>query len=138
MSLLKITYNEDEMYKSLRDVLLPDEQILAAVYVSYQQMGFLTSHGVEAGYLALTDCNRLVGVRHGLLQSALFSMYLGTEKSLKVKKGLFGSRTVELDTGESKLRIAIAPKLGSGTDLPHQAEHFQTIMEVLEARQAMQ
>ena len=135
MSLLNMKFNEDTMYEQLRGGLLPNEQITAAVYASFQNAGFFGGGGMQAGFLALTDQDRLIGVRHGLAGSAPFAGYLGLLRKLKVKKGLFGSRVIEYDDGSTHLRITVTPKLGSGIDLPHQAEHFQTLIAALETRQ---
>lgn len=135
MALLNLKYNEETMYEQLGELLLPDEQITAAVYASFQNKGFMAGPAVQAGFFAMTDQDRLIGVRHAMLDSAAFGGYIGLLHGLKVKKSLFGAYVMDYDDGSVKLRITMTPKLGTGVHLPHQAEHIQTMVAALETRQ---
>ncbi|MBR3419499.1 MAG: hypothetical protein IKG82_12470 [Oscillospiraceae bacterium] len=77
MGILKMKWNEAEMRCELEPMLDPGEQLLAGVYCTYQDYGFLfTSKRVIAGYLGLTDRNRLVGTRYGIFLHEVYSIRL--------------------------------------------------------------
>ena len=134
MALLNTKFDENAMYDQLRGALLPNENITAAVYASFQELGFLGSSNMQAGFLALTDQDRLIGVRHSMLGSSSFSGYVGLLKKLKIKKGLLGSRNIDYDDGSVHLRIGVVPKI-TGAKFPNQQENFQTLLSALESRQ---
>lgn len=67
MGILKMKWCEAEMLCELQPLLQAGEQLTAAVYCTYQDYGFLfTSKRVIAGYIGVTDINRLIGVRYGI------------------------------------------------------------------------
>ncbi len=134
MSLLSTKFNEQAMTEQLGELLLPGEQITAAVYASFREPGLFRSM-VQAGFLGLTDQDRLIGVRHTLGGSVPFAAYIGLLKKLRVKKGLLGSRNIEIDDGQTHLMVAVVPKVGTGVDLPNQQAYFQALISALEPRQ---
>ncbi len=135
MALLNTKFDEDTMYGQLKGALLPNENIKAAVYATFQDMSFFGSRASQVGFVALTDQDRLIGMRHSMLGSTPFSGYLGLLKKLKLKKGLLlGARTIDYDDGNVHLRITAVPKV-AGAKFPHQQENFQTLISALEPRQ---
>lgn len=134
MALLNTKFDEDTMYGQLKGALLPNENIKAAVYATFQDMSFFGSRASQVGFVALTDQDRLIGMRHSMLGSTPFSGYVGLLKKLKLKKGLLGARTIDYDDGNVHLRITAVPKV-VGAKFPHQQENFQTLISALEPRQ---
>ncbi len=136
MGMFSMKFNEDEMYAVLAGGLRPGEQIVAAVYATFQSTSFLAGRQTKPGYLALTDGNRLIGVQSGMVSTVPFSAELGFLRKLKCKKGLLGAYTVELDNGEIALKAVASGKI-VGAKFPHQQESLQRIAAELEAKQAM-
>ena len=126
--------NEETMLRMLQNELLPGEQIAAAVYCVFRDIRLLRS-SMYLGFLALTDSGRLVGIR---AQAASVAVAIEDITKIKIKKNLMGGRYFDLQYGsgkENRLWFGFSPKV-TGWDFPHQTEHFQTILEALEARQA--
>ncbi|MCQ2408683.1 MAG: hypothetical protein MJ065_09205 [Oscillospiraceae bacterium] len=134
MSLLNMKFTEQAMMEQLGALLLPGEQISAAVYAAFREPGLFRSM-VQAGFFGLTDQDRIISVRHTLGGSVPFAAYIGLLKKLRVKKGLLGSRNIEIDDGHLHLMIAATPKVGTGVDLPNQQANLQMIISALEPRQ---
>lgn len=77
MGILKMKWNEAEMQRELDPLLEPGERLLAGVYCTYQDYGFLfTSKRFIAGYVGLTDRARLIGTRYGIILHEVFAVRL--------------------------------------------------------------
>ena len=136
MGMLSMKFNSDEMFDLLQSSLRPGETLTAAVYGSFYQTGFFASNrNVEAGYIGLSDCGRLFGIRCSFLSTENFSYEIAFLKKIKIKKALFGARNINIDGPEGEMRFAVVPKI-TGRKFPDQPENFQRILEALEAKQA--
>ena len=77
MGILAKKWNEAELLNDLNPLLDPGERLLAGVYCTYQDYGFLfSSRRVIAGYLGLTDHARLIGTRYGIILHEAFTVRL--------------------------------------------------------------
>lgn len=139
-SMLK-KYDETDMMQVLGAQLLPGETILAAVYCAFQATRFWESVTVPAGnvmpgYVAVTDRNRLIGVKYKLLDADSFSLDLNHVTSLKIKNMLFSQKRVTIETMADRkvtIKFQLATKI-TGASFPNQAQYAEMLLDALNAR----
>ncbi|MCM1334412.1 MAG: hypothetical protein NC084_00670 [Bacteroides sp.] len=131
--------NEAAMLGALLPLLLSGEGLEAALYCGYKGTGFFASgRSIVTGYIGITDRDRLVGQKTGLLDVSAFAEELKDLKKLKISGALFGQKQVYfLFLGEKKreIKIQIASKV-YGNTFPDQEKNFHTFLARLEEKRA--
>ncbi|MBR6717955.1 MAG: hypothetical protein IKI77_06370 [Oscillospiraceae bacterium] len=139
MSMLTMKFNADEMMNVLEEQLMfPDETVTAGVYCTFQDTGFFaSSRHIVTGYAGLTSRGRLIGLRCGMIRSEPFSVDLNYLTKLKLRKTLFGMRSVYLEyfaERRIRLKFTVSPRI-LGSKFPDQYANTEIIMQQLSAYQ---
>ena len=136
MSLFSMKFNSGEMFEMLESGLRPGETLIAAAYCAFHDTGFLASNRtVQTGYIGLSDSGRLFGIRAGFISAEHFSFEIAFLQKIRIKKMLFGARTVDIDGPEGRLKFVINRKI-AGSKFPDQPENFEKIISELEYKQS--
>lgn len=129
--------NEAAMLGALLPLVPPGEVLEAALYCGYKGTGFFSSgRNIITGYIGITDHDRLIGQKTGLLDNASFAEELKDLKKLKISGTLFGQKQVYflfLGGKKRELKIQIAPRI-YGNALPNQEKNFRAFLDRLEER----
>ncbi len=137
MNLYTQKYNEEEMMQILCQLLNAGESIKTALYCVYKGTGFFASYrNIVAGYIALTDNDRLIGMKFGTFGSEAVSQYMGYAKKITVKNYPFGQKVVHMifdDGKKQEVKIQLAPKM-VGSKFPDQQKNFDIFMDELNAK----
>ncbi len=145
MGTLTQIINEDAMLEKLSKLLVyPNERILAAVYCTVQDqsnafLSMTSSGNVKACFLGLTDRDRLIGCRMGMVTEQPLQIDMMLVTKIKIKKTIFRQYQIDLEYGagrNARLRFTIAPKI-AGAKFPNQQMNCELILEELEARAAL-
>ena len=136
MSMFKLKCNQDEMLEMLSSQLMfAEEAVTAGVYATFQDTGFFaSSRHVVIGYVGLTNRNRLIAIRAGMLKTEPFSTDLSYITKIKVKKTLFGMWQVYLEyfaEGTRKLKFTVSPKI-LGAKFPNQKAFTEILIQTLQ------
>ena len=135
MGILSKKWNEEEMLSDLGQLLHPGETLLAGVYCTYQDYGFFfSSKRVIAGYIGLTDQNRLIGTRNGIIQHEIVDINLN-RAVVYIKELLFGAVHIRVSDPSARLerqRITFN-RLRGGKTFPNHFENAATLLEKLQA-----
>lgn len=131
-------YDETDMMQALGEQLLPGETILAAVYCAFKATKFwesvtAPSGNVIPGYAAVTDRNRLIGVKYQLLRSDTVSVDLNHLKTVKIKNALFSQKLVTLEELTDR-RVTVKFQLSTkivGASFPNQAQYAEQLLDAL-------
>lgn len=131
---MMLTYNEDDMLNRLSELLFAGERIEAALYCMYHQTGFFaTGHTGTPGYVAVTDQNRLIGCKFGLIGSAAICLDMECLKKIKSTKMLLNQRIIHMvfnDGKKRELKFQISPMV-VGSGFPEQERNFEAILNIL-------
>lgn len=141
MGMLGMKFNETEMAETLdAQLLFADEAVEASVYATFQDTGFFaSSRRIITGYAGITNRNRLIGLRCGLISSEPFSVDLSCLTKLKVKKSLFGMWQIYLEyfAGRKvRLKFSFSPKI-LGHKFPNQRENTDILVRRLQEFQPL-
>ncbi|MBQ6041283.1 MAG: hypothetical protein K5705_10170 [Oscillospiraceae bacterium] len=136
MSMFKLKCNQDEMLEMLSSQLMfAEEAVTAGVYATFQDTGFFaSSRHVVIGYVGLTNRNRLIAIRAGMLKTEPFSTDLSYITKIKVKKTLFGMWQVYLEYFAErayKLKFTVSPKI-LGAKFPNQRANTDYLIQTLQ------
>lgn len=127
-------YNETEMTQMLEELLFAGERIETALYCLYKDTGFFASNRhVTAGYVALTDGNRLIGYKMGLFNTATVSLDMEYLTKIKISNSILGQKIVYMafNNGEkSEVKFQIAPKI-MGSKFPNQQRNMEIMLDML-------
>ena len=133
MGILKMKWNEAEMRCELDPLLEPGEQLLAGVYCTYQDYGFLfTSKRFIAGYLGLTDRKRLVGTRYGIILHEVYAIRLD-RAAVHLTEMPLGARHLRISDPTARFarqRITFGMR-GDGARFPSHAESAALILQTV-------
>ena len=89
--------NEEAMFCALGSLLTEGEAIEAAVFCVYKPTGFwANSRDIRSGYAGITDRDRLIGFKMGLLDQSSFAVEMKRLKKIKISKRLFGQKEIDL------------------------------------------
>ena len=135
MGILKLKWCEAEMLCELEPLLQPGETLTAAVYCTYQDYGFLfTSKRVIAGYIGVTDKNRLIGVRYGIFLHETVDINL-TRAAVHISEIALGAVHVRVSDDSARLgrqRFTFNARTG-GKAFPDHAAYAETLLQTLQA-----
>lgn len=138
MSSLTKKFTEEEMLQMLGELLYSGENIITALYCIYKGTGFFASSSdIIAGYIALTDRNRLIGYKMGLINDSAVSLDLGYLTKMKISNSLFGQKSIYIqvnDGKKSELMLQVASKI-PGSKFPEQERNLEILLDELKARQ---
>lgn len=131
-------YDETDMMQALGEQLLPGETITAAVYCAFQATKFwesvtAPSGNVIPGYVAVTDRNRLVGVKYKLLNTDAISLDLNHVTSVKIKNALFSQKRVTVESTADR-KVTVKFQLSTkivGANFPNQAQYAEMLLDAL-------
>lgn len=126
------------MLQMLGGLLYSGENITAALYCIYKGTGFFASSSdIIAGYIALTDHNRLIGYKMGLINDTAVCFDLGYLTKMKISNSLFGQKSIYIqvnDGKKSELMFQVAPKI-PGSKFPYQEKNLEILLDELRSRQ---
>ncbi|MCH5348795.1 MAG: hypothetical protein J1E40_05685 [Oscillospiraceae bacterium] len=138
MSSLTKKFTEEEMMQMLGELLYAGENITAAVYCIYKGTGFFaSSSNIIAGYAAITDRNRLIGYKMGLISDSAVSLDLGHLTKMKISNALLGQKIIYIhvnDGKKSEVKFQAAPKV-PGSKFPEQERNLEILLDELKARE---
>lgn len=139
MRRLAQVFNEAEMTRTLQPLLSEGETVEAAVYCIYKETGFWArSHNIITGYVGITDCDRLIGCKMGLLDRSALAFDLRCLEKIKLSGSLFGQKMVDLTflgVKKDRVKFQIAPKI-YGDRFPDQEKNLKLLLERLEEKRA--
>lgn len=128
------------MYETLSEYLEPGENITAAVYCVYKPTGFFASNmNMKAGYAAITDRNRFVGCKLGLMDITPVIMDMSYLTKIKVSGALLGQKAVHMIFQQDKkieIKLQISPKILT-SKFPNQERNTEAMLSELKAKQEM-
>ena len=137
MNSLTAKYTEAEMMQILNGLLCEGEHIETAVYCVYKEAGFFASNRqIIAGYAALTDMDRFIGYKMGLLNTAPLTLEMKYLTKIKISNSLLGQKNIYMafDFGRKyAFKIQIAPKV-VGSKFPDQERNTEIMLEKLGAK----
>ncbi len=137
MNLYTQKYNEEEMMQILSRLLIAGESIKTALYCVYKQTGFFASNrNIIAGYVALTDNDRLIGMKFSTFGSEAVSQYMEYAKKITIKNYPFGQKVVHMifdDGKKQEVKIQLVPKV-VGSKFPEQQKNFDIFMDELNSK----
>lgn len=132
-------YNEETMLHALGSLLTEGEAIESAVYCMFKSTGFwASSRNIITGYVGITDRDRLIGFKMGLLDQSAFALDMKRLKKIKVSGTLFGQKVIDLVFLEEKkyeVKFQIAPKI-YGNQFPNQESSLRILLERFEEKRA--
>ena len=138
LSSLTKKFTEGEMLQMLGELLYAGEHITTALYCIYKGTGFFASSSdIIAGYAALTDQNRLIGYKMGLINDSAVSLDLGYLIKIKISNALLGQKIIYLqvnDGKKSEVKFQIAPKI-PGSKFQNQERNLEILLDELRSRQ---
>ena len=103
MGILAKKWNEAELLDDLNPLLESGERLLAGVYCTYQDYGFLfSSKHVIAGYIGLTDRARLIGTRYGIILHETFAVRLD-RTAVSIQEMPFGAVHLRISDPDARL-----------------------------------
>lgn len=132
--------NEETMLYALGSLLTEGEALESAVFCVYKPTGFwASSRDIVSGYVGITDRDRLIGFKMGLLDQSSFAADMRQLKKIKVSARLFGQKEIDLVfLNEKKLEVKFqtASKI-YGNQFPNQESNLKILLERLEEKRAM-
>lgn len=135
MGILTMKWCEAEMLCELEPLLRADEKLTAAVYCTYQDYGFLfSSKRVIAGYIGVTDKNRLIGVRYGMILHETVDISLN-RAAVHISELPLGAVHIRVSDPSARLerqRITFN-RLRGGKTFPNHAENAAMLLDKLHA-----
>lgn len=132
--------NEETMLYALGSLLTEGETIESAVFCVYKPTGFwASSRNIISGYVGITDRDRLIGFKMGLLDRSSFGIDMKHLKKIKISKRLFGQKEIDLVfLNEKKFEVKFQTALKIyGNQFPNQESNLQILLERLGEKQAM-
>lgn len=128
------------MLETLEGYLEPGETIIAAVYCVYKPTGFFASNvNMTAGYAALTDRDRFVGCKMGIINITPVVMDMAYLTKIKISNVIFGQKSVHMVFQQDKkheVKLQISPKILT-SKFPNQQSNTERILNELKAKQEM-
>ncbi|MCM1523898.1 MAG: hypothetical protein NC120_05515 [Ruminococcus sp.] len=138
MSYLNKKFNENEMMSALGELLVTGESIQAAVYCVFKPTGFFAhSSNIIAGYAAVTDRDRFICCKYGLITTETAAYDFEDMEKIEIKKNIFGQMMIAMvfeNVKKNEVKIHIAPKV-AGSGLPNQERNTEKMLEIFEAKQ---
>lgn len=132
--------DEPDMMHTLTELLGPGEMIQAAVYCNYKQTGFFANNrNITPGYVAITDKERIIGYRRGMLSDGFLELDMGYLTKVKISNGLLGSKIVYMvfnDGKKQEIKFQAGPKIIGGS-FPNQAHSLEELIYLLKGRQML-
>lgn len=132
--------NEETMFYALGSLLTEGETIESAVFCVYKPTGFwASSRNIISGYVGITDRDRLIGFKMGLLDQSSFGIDMKHLKKIKISKRLFGQKEIDLVfLNEKKFEVKFQTALKIyGNQFPNQESNLRILLERLGEKQAM-
>lgn len=131
--------NEETMFQTLGSLLTEGESIESAVFCVYKATGFWASNrSIITGYAAITDRDRLIGWKEGLLSESVFTLELKDLQKVRISGTLFGQKKIHLIFfAEKKREVKFQAAFRVyGDRFPDQEKNLKLLLEQLEEKRA--
>lgn len=131
--------NEETMFQALGSLLTEGEAIESAVFCVYKATGFWASNrSIITGYAAITDRDRLIGWKEGLLSESTFALKLKDLRKVRISGTLFGQKKIHLIFfAEKKKEVKFQAAFRVyGDRFPDQDKNLKLLLERLEEKRA--
>lgn len=139
MRRLAQAFNEAEMTRTLQSLLSEGETVESAVYCIYKATGFWASNrSIITGYAAITDRDRLIGWKEGLLSESAFALELKELQKVRISGTLFGQKKIHLiffAEKKKEVKFQAAFRVYGGR-FPEQENNLKLLLERLEEKRA--
>lgn len=136
---MALMISESEMKGLLSPLLFEGEKLDAAVYCLYKPTGFWGGRQMLTGYVGITDRDRMIERKEGMLGGGTFAYDLKELRKIGISRTLFGQYSVHLIflTGKKEeIKFQAASHI-HGANLPDQEQNLARLLERLREKEAM-